>query len=108
MTEHLEIGDELFYRLVQFKDNVVDPLLGEESPDFGDYVEGMLEWALDDILVGIIGSDAGTLSQSFVQLAEAYPEQVYRYVREVLERGEESDREAARSRIGFVALAGRE
>lgn len=108
MSEQLEVSDDLYERLRLFKQEVVDQLLGEESPSFEVYVEGIIDEGLNEMLRRVLGSDPGTLSKSLVQLARRHPPQFFDYMREILDLGEEAEKERVKSQIGFLASAGRE
>ena len=43
MTAKLIVSDDLFVRLNLFKEGVVDSLLGEETPAFDVFVEGIID-----------------------------------------------------------------
>lgn len=69
MSERLTVSDDLFLRLNLFKERVVDTLLGEESPEFDVFVEGIIDEGLDEMLRRVIGSDPAILSKSMILLA---------------------------------------
>jgi len=108
MTAKLTVTDDLYLRLNLFKEKVVDRLLGEESPEFDVFVEGIIDEGLDETLRRVIGSDPAVLSKSMTLLSHRSPHEFYEYMEEILELGEEADKERARRQIGFLASLGKE
>lgn len=100
MVERLTLSDETYRRLIEFK-QVVEAIL-DEPIELHDYGELVVDRGLNGILEDIIGPQSKeTLFESFQQLARRYPEEISDYMIDILQRGEESIREAAKRRLGF-------
>ena len=108
MTAKLIVSDDLFVRLNLFKERVVDSLLGEETPAFDVFVEGIIDEGLDEMLRRIIGSDPAVLSKSMTLLSHRSPHEFYQYMEEIVELGEEAEKGRAKRQIGFLATLEKE
>lgn len=86
--------------LISFK-KVVDTIIEEEMP-LSDYVEMVVDRGIKGILSDIIPKEPEVLWSTIERISEANPEFFSEFVVEVLKRGEESNRKAARQKLGFV------
>ena len=86
--------------LISFK-KVVDTIIEEEMP-LSDYVEIVVDRGIKGILSDIIPKEPEVLWSTIERISEANPEFFSEFVVEVLKRGEESNRKAARQKLGFV------
>lgn len=86
--------------LMSFK-KVVDTIIEEEMP-LSDYVEIVVDKGIKSILSDIIPKEPEVLWNTIERISEANPEFFSEFVVEVLKRGEESNREAAKQKLGFV------
>jgi hypothetical protein len=108
MVDKLTVSDDVSMRLNLFKQDVVDRLLGDGAPEFGVFVERIIDRGLDETLKGIIGSDAGVLSESMTRLAHHSPHQFYKFIGETLEAGEAPEKQRAQKQLGFLASPAKE
>ena len=108
MSARLTVSDDLFLRLNLFKERVVDTLLGQESPEFDVFVEGIIDEGLDEMLRRVLGPDPAVLSKSMTLLSHRSPHEFYEYMEEILELGEEAEMERAKRQVGFLASLGKE
>lgn len=100
MAYKLMISDEMDLRLQQFK-KVAEAILDREISD-DDWAELVLGRGLNGILEDVIGpQDKQILIESFQLLARQYPKEVCEFMVDILRRGEESIREAAKRKIGY-------
>lgn len=100
MVERLTLSDETYRRLIAFK-QVVEAIL-DEPIELHDYGELVVDRGLNAMLEDLLEpQDKETLVKSWQQLAERYPDQVHEFMVDVLERGEESIRKAAKRKLGY-------
>ena len=100
MGQRLTVSDETYRRLIEFR-QVVEAIL-DEPIEIDEYAELVLDRGLNGILEDLMGAQSKeTLVQSFQQLAKQYPEQVSEFMVDVLRRGEESIRKAAKGKLGY-------
>ena len=86
--------------LESFK-KVVDAVIEEEIP-FPDYVDIVVDKGIKGIISDIIPKEPGVLWNTIERISEANPEFFCEFVVEVLKRGEESNRKAAKQKLGFI------
>jgi len=93
--------------LESFK-KVVDTIIEEEMP-FSDYVEIVISKGIKGIMSDIIPKEPQVLWDTIERISEANLEFFCEFVVEVLKRGEESNRkaakeklEAAKEKVGFI------
>ncbi len=98
---NIAVSGELSARLEAFKP-VVEAII-EEEMTVEDYVALLLDRALDSMLTDLVGSlDQAILVRSFQQLAAKHPSEVYSFVVDTLNTGENAiDRDRIRRQIGF-------
>jgi len=98
----ITISKETYDRLVEFE--AVSKALMEEDIDFDTYAESILIAGLNSLLTLLLEQlDHSTLIRSFQQLADKYPRQLYRYMVEILQRGESVQvEEQFRQRMGLT------
>ena len=101
----ITISKEMHARVVEFK-HVVEAVMKEEFSNDG-CAELILNQGIDSMLTDLLGpQDQTILIKSFQQLGDQYPIQVYRYVAEILKRGEAvQEQEKMRQKIiGFLGF----
>lgn len=96
----IPFSEESKKMLMNFK-KVVDTIIEEEMP-LSDYVEIVVDRGIKGILSDIIPKEPDALWNTIERISEANPEFFCDFVVEVLKRGEESNRKAARQKLGFV------
>ena len=94
------ISDQSKKMLESFK-KVVDTIIEEEMP-FSDYVEIVIDKGIKGMISDIIPKEPDVLWNTIERISEANPGFFCEFVVEVLERGEESNREVAKQKLGFV------
>ena len=94
------ISEQSKKMLESFK-KVVDTIIEEEMP-FPNYVEIVIDKGIKSLLSDIIPKEPEVLWNTIERISEANPEFFSEFVVEVLKRGEESNRKAAKQKLGFV------
>ena len=80
---------------------VVDTIIEEEMP-FPNYVEIVIDKGIKSLLSDIIPKEPEVLWNTIERISESNPEFFAEFVVEVLKKGEESNRKAAKQKLGFV------
>jgi len=80
---------------------VVDAIMEKEVP-FSDYVDIVIDKGVKGIISDIIPKEPGVLWNTIERINEVNPKFFCEFVVEVLKRGEESNRKAAKEKIGFI------
>ncbi|TES87052.1 hypothetical protein E3J95_00425 [Candidatus Aerophobetes bacterium] len=96
----ITMSDQSKKMLKSFK-KVVDTIIEEEMP-FSDYVEIVIDKGIKGIMSDIIPKEPQVLWDTIERISEANPEFFCEFVIEVLKRGEESNRKAAKEKLGFI------
>lgn len=86
--------------LTSFK-KVVDTIIEGEMP-LSDYVEIIVDKGIKSILSDIIPKEPEVLWNTIERISESNPEFFAEFVVEVLKKGEESNRKAAKQKLGFI------
>lgn len=94
------ISEQSKKMLESFK-KVVDTIIEEEMP-FPDYVEIVIDKGIKSLLSDIIPKEPEVLWNTIERISESNPEFFAEFVVEVLKKGEESNRKAAKQKLGFV------
>ena len=101
MNAHkITISDQSKKMLESFK-KVVDTIM-EEEMSLSDYVEIVVDKGIKSILSDIIPKEPDVLWKTIERISESNPEFFAEFVVEVLEKGEESNRKAAKQKLGFI------
>ena len=80
---------------------VVDTIIEEEMP-LPDYVEIVIDKGIKSLLSDIIPKEPDVLWNTVERISESNPEFFAEFVVEVLKKGEESNRKAAKQKLGFI------
>lgn len=96
----ITVSEQTKKMLESFK-KVVDTVIEEEMP-FSDYVEVVIDKGVKGIMSDIIPKEPKVLWDTIERISEANPEFFSEFVVEVLKRGEESNRKAAKEKLGFI------
>jgi len=94
------ISEQSKKMLESFK-KVVDTIIEEEMP-FPNYVEIVIDKGIKSLLSDIIPKEPEVLWNTIERISESNPEFFAEFVVEVLKKGEESNRKAAKQKLGFV------
>ena len=94
------ISDQSEKMLMSFK-KVVDTVL-EEEMHITNYLDLVIDKGIKSIISDIIPKEMDVLWNTIERISEANPEFFSEFMVEVLKRGEESDKKAARQKLGFV------
>ena len=97
---NITISDQSKKMLESFK-RVVEAIIEDEIP-FPDYVEIVIDKGIKGMLSDIIPKEPDVLWNTIERISEANPAFFYEFVVEVLKRGEESNRKAAKQRLGYI------
>ena len=101
MSEHkITISDQSKKMLNSFK-KVVDTIIEEEMP-LSDYVEIVVDKGIKSILSDIIPKEPEVLWNTIERISASNPEFFAEFVVEVLKKGEETNRKAAKEKLGFI------
>ena len=101
MSEHkITISDQSKKMLDSFK-KVVDTIIEEEMP-LSDYVEIVVDKGIKSIISDIIPKEPEVLWNTIERISESNPEFFAEFVVEVLKKGEETNRAAAKEKLGFI------
>ena len=96
----ITMSDQSRNVLDSFK-KVVDAVIEEEMP-FSDYVELVIDKGIKGMMGDIIPREPQALWDTIERMSEANPEFFCEFVVEMLRRGEESNRKAAKEKLGFI------
>ncbi len=96
----ITMSDQSKTMLESFK-KVVDSVVEEEMP-FSDYVEIVIDKGIKGIMSDISPNEPQVLWDTIERISEANPEFFCEFVVEMLKRGEESNRKAAKEKLGFI------
>ena len=98
----VNISDDIYNKISGFK-QVVECVI-EEEIDMESYIQFVLDKGVDSLLNDLIGSlEQNILLDSFKILGSQYPNQVYRFIAEIMKKGaSEEKRKAFKRQIGFI------
>ncbi len=96
----ITMSDQSKKMLESFK-KIVDTIMEEEMP-FSDYVEIVIDKGIKAMVGDIIPKEPQVLWDTIERISEANPEFFCEFVIEVLKRGEESNRKAAKQKLGYI------
>lgn len=88
-------------RMLESFKKVVDTIIEEEIP-FPNYVEIVIDKGIKGLLSDIIPKEPEVLWNTIERISESNPEFFAEFMVEVLKKGEESNRKAAKQKLGFV------
>jgi hypothetical protein len=101
MTElKIAISAQSKKMLESFK-KVVEAVI-EEEMCFPDYVDIVVDKGIKGIISDIIPKEPGVLWNTIERISETNPEFFCEFMVEALKRGEESNRKAAKQKLGFI------
>lgn len=96
----LEINKESEDRIIAFK-KVIEAVIDEEI-ELNDCIEIILDRGINSMTEDILGQvDSKILLLSFQQLGSKYPLEVYSYIADTIQRGEEINKKELKRNFGF-------
>ena len=96
----ITMSDQSTNMLESFK-KVVDTIIEEEMP-FNDYVKIVIDKGIKAMIGDIIPKEPQVLWSTIERISEANPEFFCQFMVDILKWGEESNRRAAKEKLGFI------